>query len=418
MIVGGGQAALAMSYHLRQRGREHIILERRRVAERWRSERWDSLRFQLPNRWLELPGKPYAGTDPDGFSHHSDVLRFVLDYAAEIRAPVRTGIEVTSLGRDEHSGYYSLETADGQIKARHVVIAIGPFQRPIIPDYSRAIPASVHQIDATCYRNPEQLPPGAVLVVGSGNSGCQIADELLHHGRRVFLAISRHSRVPRRYRGQDAIWWYETLGRFDVLIDTFPCRRYPPTVILTGIDGGYDLDPRHLGNAGARLLGRVLGITDGTLALADDAADILAAADKSYTGFIDAADALVATPGRCFDLEREDSPSSLPLLHVDTIRTLNLREENIGTIIWSSGYGYSYDWVKLPIIDANGAPVQRRGVTACPGVYFLGLHWMHTFRSAILAFVGRDAAYLADQMDRLEARTPTISVAGVSSTSP
>jgi putative flavoprotein involved in K+ transport len=318
VIVGGGQAGLAMSYHLRQQGREHVILERRRVAERWRTERWDSLRFLLPNRWLELPGKSYSGTDLEGFVHHSDVLRFVLDYATEIAAPVRTGIEVTSLSRDEDNGCYSLETADGQIKARHVVIATGPFQRPMIPDYSRAVPASVYQIDATCYRNPEQLSPRAVLIVGSGNSGCQIADELLHSGHRVFLAISRHSRVPRRYRGQDLIWWYENLGRFDVTIDTFPGRRYPPSTIITGVDGGYDLAPRHLGSAGATLLGRVLGITDSTLALADDAAKLLSAADKIYAGFIDAADALAATPAMRSELDQKDSPSSLPPLHVDS----------------------------------------------------------------------------------------------------
>ena len=229
VIIGGGQAGLAMSYHLRQRGREHIILERRRVAERWRTERWDSLRFQLPNSWLELPGKPYAGTDPNGFTHYSDVVRFIVDYAAEIAAPVRTGVEVTSLSPDEGGGY-SLETTDGQINARHVVIATGPFQRPMIPDYSRAVPSSVYQTDATHYRNPAELPPGAVLIVGTGNSGCQIADELLRSGRRVFLAISRHSRAPRRYRGKDVIWWYENLGRFDVNIDTFPGRRYPPTI--------------------------------------------------------------------------------------------------------------------------------------------------------------------------------------------
>jgi putative flavoprotein involved in K+ transport len=403
VIVGGGQAGLAMSYYLRQRGREHVIFERRRVAERWRSERWDSLRFQLPNRWLELPGNSYAGTDPEGFLHHSEVLRFVLDYAIEIAAPVRTGVEVTSLSRDEDSAYYLLETKDGAFKARHVVIATGPFQRPMIPDYSRAIPASIHQIDAACYRNPEQLSPGAVLIVGSGNSGCQIADELLRSRRNVFLAISRHGRVPRRYRGQDIIWWYENLGRFDVTIDSFPGRRYPPTSIMTGVDGGYDLDPRHLGSAGATLLGRGLGIADGALAFADDAAELLAAADKSYAAFIDAADTLAATPAMRSEVKEKDSPPSLPPLHVDSICTLKLREENIGTIIWASGYGYSFDWVKLPILGADGTPLQQRGVTACPGVYFLGLHWMHTFRSAILAFVGRDAAYLADHIDGLRA---------------
>ena len=401
VVIGGGQAGLAMSYHLRQRGREHIILERWRVAERWRTERWDSLRFQLPNVWLELPGKPYAGTDPDGFTHHSDVVRFIVDYAAEIAAPVRTGVEVTSLSPDEGSGGYALETTDGQINARHVVIATGPFQRSMIPAYSRDVPSDVYQADATHYRNPAELPPGAVLVVGTGNSGCQIADELLRSGRRVFLAIGRHSRAPRRYRGKDVIWWYENLGRFDVNIDTFPGRRYPPTSIMTGVDGGYDLDPRRLGIASVNLLGRVLSINDGTLALSDDAEKLLAAADQNYAAFIEAADKLAATPAMRSELGQTEVPAPLPPLTLDDIPTLNLREENIRAIIWANGYGFSFDWVKLPILDAKGTPVQQRGVTACPGVYFLGLHWMHTFRSAILSFVGRDASYLADHIDHL-----------------
>jgi putative flavoprotein involved in K+ transport len=399
VIIGGGQAGLAMSHHLRQRGREHIILERRQVAERWRTERWDSLRFQLPNCWLELPGKPYAGTDPNGFAHHSDVLRFIVDYSAEIAAPVRTGVEVTSLSPDEGSGGYALETRDGQINARHVVIATGPFQRPMILDYSRDVPSYVYQTDATHYRNPAELPPGAVLVIGSGNSGCQIADELLHGGRRVFIAVSRHSRVPRRYRGRDLIWWYENLGYFDVNIDTFPGRRYPPTTIMTGVDGGYDLDPRRLGIAGASLLGRVLGISDGTLALADDAENLLADAEKSHARFIEAADTLAATPEMRSELEQTEAPAPLAPPRVNGIRWLNLLDEKIGTIIWANGFGYDFGWLKLPIVDAKGAPVQQRGVSACPGVYFLGLHWMHTFRSAILPFVGRDASYLADQID-------------------
>ncbi|RUW27454.1 FAD-dependent oxidoreductase [Mesorhizobium sp. M4B.F.Ca.ET.215.01.1.1] len=401
VIIGGGQAGLAMSYHLRQRGRQHIVLERFTVAERWRSERWDSLRFQLPNRWLDLPGKPYAGTEPDGFVHHSEVLRFLVDYAAEIEAPVRTGVEVTGLSRDDRGAAYHLETANGPIRARHVVIATGPFQRPIVPGYSHAVPASICQIDATCYRNPQQLPPGAVLVVGSGNSGCQIADELLRSGRRVFLAVSRHSRVPRRYRGQDLIWWYENLGRFDVTIDSFPNRRYPPSVILTGMDGGYDLDPRRLGVEGATLLGRLVGIADGTAVLADDAVDALAAADRSYAGFLEAADHLAATTSMQSEVDQQDrSVPPLPF-QIESVPALKLSGENVRTIVWASGYAYNYDWVNLKIIDANGTPVQQRGVTPCPGVYFLGLHWMHTFRSAVLSFVGRDAAYIADHIESL-----------------
>ncbi len=402
VIVGGGQTGLAMSYHLRQRGREHIILERRRVAERWRTERWDSLRFQLPNRWLELPGKAYGGPDINGFSHHTDVIRFILDYADEIAAPVRTGVEVTRLAAAESGVGYRLETTNGQVDARNVVIATGPFQRPLIPAFGKTLPQSIYQTEAAHYRNPVELPPGAVLVVGTGNSGCQIADELLRSGRRVFLSVSRHTRVPRRYRGKDVIWWYDELGRFDVNVDTFPGRRYPPTSIMTGVNGGYDLDPRRLGNDGATLLGRVLGAEDATLALANDAGPILEAADKSYAAFIRDADALAETPAVRSTLDSPDAPEPLASPRVDEIGSLNLLEKSITSIIWANGYGYGFDWVDLPVLDAKGAPLQQRGVTACPGLYFLGLHWMHTFRSAILSFVGRDADFLASYMDRIE----------------
>ena len=243
VIIGAGQAGLVMSYHLRERGREHILLERHRVAERWRTERWDSLRFQLPNRWLTLPGKPYRGADPDGFSHYSDVIRFIEDYSAEIDAPVHAGVEVRKLERDARWGGYALETNRGKINARHVVIATGPFQRPQLAEFATDIPADIQQTHASRYRNPGELQDGAVLVVGSGNSGCQIADELLRDGRRVFLSVSRHSRVPRNYRGKDIIWWYDALGYFDVDIETLPGKRYPPPTIMTGVDGGYDLSP-------------------------------------------------------------------------------------------------------------------------------------------------------------------------------
>jgi putative flavoprotein involved in K+ transport len=398
VIVGGGQAGLAMSHHLRERQREHVILERHRVAERWRSERWDSLHFLLPNQWLSLPGKSYHGSEPGGFTHHDVVLRFVLDYAAEIDAPVRSGVNVTSLKPGDNAAY-ALDTSDGEIAARHVVIATGPFQRPLIADCAKALPKSVHQIDAIHYRNPQELPPGAVLVVGSGNSGCQIVDELLDHGRRVFFALGRHSRPPRRYRGKDVIWWFEELGRFDIPVDTFPNRKYPPTSLLTGMKGGYDLDPRRSSAAGAILLGRLTGAMDGKLAFADDAESLLAAADQSHANFIAAADKLAQTRSDLGPADPADPPAAPP---IKDIRSLDLARENIGTIIWSAGYGYDFAWVHLPILDAKGAPIQARGVTACPGVYFLGLHWMHTFRSAIMPFVGRDAEYLAEHMDGLD----------------
>jgi putative flavoprotein involved in K+ transport len=404
VIIGGGQAGLAMSYRLRERGREHVVLERRRIGERWRTERWNSLHFQLPNQWLTLPGKPYSGPDPSGFSHHVDVIRFIDEYAEEIKAPIRTGVAVTGLEVDDTNGGYAIETTNGPLNARHIVIATGPFQRPTVPDFAQAIPSFVYQTTTSAYRGPEQLPPGAVLVVGSGNSGCQIADELLRNGRRVLLAVSRHLRAPRRYRGQDVIWWYEKLGRFDVDVDTFPNRRYPPTSIMTGIDGGYDLDPGRLGRAGVRMTGRVLGADGDALFFSDDVDAFLSAADQSHAAFIDAADRLAAAPEMRGEVGPADEPVRLPPFRSEALRTIDLRKESIGTIIWASCFEFNFDWVRLPVLDGRGTPIQQRGVTACPGVYFLGLHWMHTFRSAILAFVGRDAAHIAEHMDRLESR--------------
>ncbi|MFN4141720.1 flavin-containing monooxygenase [Aestuariivirga sp.] len=401
VIIGGGQAGLVMSHHLRQRGREHIVLERHRIAERWRSERWNSLRFQLPNSWLALPGKPYQGTDADGFSHYTDVVQLLIDFAAAISAPVRTGVDVMRLARDSQSSGYVLDTTSGEIRARHVVIATGPFQRPSLPAFAAGVSSRVYQTDSSRYRSPEDLPTGAVLVVGSGNSGCQIAHELLRSGRRVLLAASRHTSVPRRYRGRDVIWWYDALGRFDVDIETLPGKRYPPTTLMTGMDGGYDISPRLLAGEGAKLVGRIRGASGERLQLGDDLGKILNAADESHAAFIAAADRWAVASEAGAELAPKETFARPGPLLVETCPELDLQEEGVRSIVWANGYGFAFDWVKLPIIGEGGAPVQRRGVTGCEGVYFLGLHWMHSFRSAILTFVERDASYLADHIDGL-----------------
>lgn len=400
IIVGGGQAGLAMSYHLRQRGREHIILERHRIAERWQSERWNSLHFQYPNWSLRLPGMACAEGDPDGFAHYPRIARFIENYASTIDAPVRTGVAVTALRRDSSSGNLEIETASGVVYARHIVIATGPFQRPLIPGFHTELPSWVYQADATSYRGPEELPSGAVLVVGSGASGSQIADELLQSGRKVFLSVSRHRRVPRRYRGKDAFWWFEKTGRLDTTIDTFPNRMYPPSTVITGANGGYDIDARRFAAEGGTLLGRVKHVVNGTLSTGDDAKQVLAEADQAYMDFVRAADAVALQPAYRGMLEEVDSrpPPAYPD-DVDGTGKLNLRDANIRAIIWCTGYRFDFDWVKVPVLDTSGAPVQQRGVTPFPGVYFLGLHWMHTFKSGQLSFVGEDAAYIADHID-------------------
>jgi putative flavoprotein involved in K+ transport len=399
VVIGGGQAGLAMSAVLQQHGREHVVLERRRVGERWRTERWDSLRFQFPNWSLQLPGHTYTGDDPDGFAHYREILRVIEDYAASTRAPVREHTDVVGLGEDGDRGFV-VSLADGSLHARRVVVATGPFQRPLVPQLSHDVSPSVLQVDPTRYRCPGELPAGAVLVVGSGASGCQIADELLVAGRRVYLSVSRHRRAPRRFRGKDIYWWLEKMGRFAQTIDSFPSRQWPPSTVITGVNGGYDVDVRHLAAEGVEVAGRVVGASGGGLAIQPDANRILDEADKAYVGFLAAARDFV---GKGVDEElAEEEPVEERRLRaaVDEVDSLDLTRENINTIIWATGYAYDFDWVKVPVFDECGRPVQQRGVTQRPGLYFLGLHWMHTFKSGLLAGVGSDATYLADHMSR------------------
>ena len=395
VVIGGGQAGLAMSYHLRERGLQHVILERRRVAERWRSERWNSLYFQFPNWSMRLPGFAYQGNDPDGFAHHPEVTRFVEDYARFIEAPVRCGVEVTALSRDTASGRFRLETNGAAIEASRVVVATGPFQRPSVPALSSALPPGIFQVHASRYLNPDQLPAGAVLVVGSGASGCQIAEELHQCGRTVYLCVSRHRRVPRRWRGRDVTWWSLAMGIMDTPIDSFPGRRMPPSTLVTGVDGGHDVDVRRYAEDGIVVLGRLNGVADGTLFLGDDAEAILAAADKSCADFKQRADDHARAAGIAMPDDEGTSAASGPIVPVPT---LDLKAANIGSVIWGTGYAFDFDWLKVPVLDERGAPVQERGVTGCANLYFLGLHWMHTFKSGVLLGVGDDAAYLADRI--------------------
>jgi putative flavoprotein involved in K+ transport len=400
VVVGGGQAGLAMSSVLQRRGREHVVLERRRIGERWRTERWDSLRFQFPNWSLQLPGYTYGGNYPDRFAHYTEILRMVEDYAVSTEAPVREHTEALALtGRGTGEGF-EVSLAEGSIHAQRVVIATGPFQRPCIPQLAIDVSPSVLQIDPTRYRSPEALPAGAVLMVGSGASGCQIADELLHAGRRVYLSVSRHRRAPRRFRGRDVYWWLEALGRFAQTIDSFPDRQYPPSTVVTGVNGGYDVNVRQLSADGVTVIGRVIGASDRNLAVQANANQVLDEADQAYISFLSAARQFIGGHGIEALLEQEEPEAPIHLTPVQEVDSLNLAKEGINTIIWATGYAYDFDWVKIPVFDHRGRPIQQRGVTPVPGLYFLGLHWMHTFKSGLLSGVGADAEFLADHMAR------------------
>jgi putative flavoprotein involved in K+ transport len=405
IVIGGGPAGLAMSTVLQRCGHEHIVLERRRVGERWRTERWDSLRFQFPNWSIQLPGYSYPGDDPDGFAHYREIVRVVEHYAASSRAPVREHTEVVGVAEDADGKGFVVSLVDGSIQARRVVLATGPFQRPFIPPMAHDVSPSVLQTDPTGYRNPQELPDGAVLVVGSGASGCQIADELLQAGRRVFLSVSRHRRAPRRFRGKDVYWWLEKLGRFDQTIDTFPDRRSPPSTVITGVNGGYDIDVRRMAADGVTVVGRVVGASERKVALAANANAILEEADQAYASFLSAAREFVTKAKLQGELAGESRADPLPLpAALEERDSLDLDRENITTILWATGYAHDYGWAKLPVFADGGRPVQNRGVTQVPGLYFLGLHWMHTFKSGLFSGVGSDAEYLAEHMGLMTGR--------------
>jgi putative flavoprotein involved in K+ transport len=401
LIVGGGQAGLAVSHMLARRGCPHLVVERGRIAERWRTERWDGLRFQFPNWSVRLPDFPFPHSDPDGFTTSPDIVEYLTAYADFIAAPIRCGVSVGTLGRGEHPSRFLADTSDGPIAAANVVVATGPYQVPIVP-----APLKDHidlfQVHASRYREPGQLPPGAVLVVGSGASGAQIAEELVRAGRHVCLSVGHHRRMPRRYRGRDLIWWLDALG-----IDQTPVEKRGPDrslPLITGAYGGHTIDFRDFAAEGVTLLGRVMAAKNGVLEIAPDLAENLASGDRAYAGFLDAVDEHVARHE--LDVPEEPGARAMrpdPACVVQPIRRLDVRAAGISSVIWATGYRCDFGWIDFPVLDARGEPVHRAGVTDVPGLYFLGLQWLSKMNSSFLSGVAGDAARLADHIARRRA---------------
>lgn len=395
VVIGGGQAGLTMSWTLGELGIDHVVLERDRVAERWRTSRWDSLMFQFPNDVLSLPGMPYTGSDPDGFTHHLEVVELLERYAALLGAPVREHTRVTAAAPLGDGWQVTTESED-ELSARAVVVATGPFQRARIPALAERLPPDVAQLHSVDYRNARALPDGAVLVVGSGASGSQIAEELVEAGRPTYLCLSRHRRVPRRHLGRDITHWLVELGLMDRTRAGWVDGRMPPTVLVTGVGGGHDVDARILGEQGVVLLGSLVDVEGSALRLADNAEPILAAADTMHDELV----RLIRDHARASGVEVPDHPAVARPGAVPPRPTLDLRDAGITTVVWATGYAFDYDWLHAPCLDDRGEPVQQRGVTEVPGLYFLGLHWMHTFRSGTFLGIGADAAYVADHLAR------------------
>ena len=354
--------------------------------------------FQFPNWSIELPGRAYAGDEPNSYSHKDDILRFIEDHLAWIRAPIRTGVNVLSLCSEANHGRYLLTTDQGDLAARNVVIATGPYQSPTIPSLASDLPIDFSQIHASEYRKPEALPPGAVLVVGSGASGCQIAEELVEAGRRVYFSVGRHRRVPRRYRGRDVFWWRRALGHLDQTADSTPKARRMTAPLVTGVRGGHDIDIRRYAAAGMTLLGHVLNARDGRIAFASDLEQNLANGDRTFADFKRAVDDYALASGIDAPSAPGEAEPTPAIVAPEAIGEIDVHRAGIGSVIWATGYALDFGWVKLPIFDEFGQPAHRRGVTAAPGVYLLGLAWLHKVKSSFLYGVGEDAKYVAERI--------------------
>ena len=396
VVVGAGHAGLAMSFVLTELGIGHVVLERHRVAERWRSERWNSFRLLTPNWATWLPGWHYTGPEPDGFMVGPEVVDYLESYARSFAAPVRDGVEVNALNAGDGDELL-LSTSDGDLRARHVVVATGAFQAPRLPAVAADIPSDVHTLHSNAYRSPEQLPAGAVLVVGTGASGQQIADELVTAGRRVFVSVGRHRRVPRRYRGRDHYWWLENTGYYDSTVDDVPPeqRGGGGSPALTGNKGGaYDLDLRDIAARGATLLGRITSIDGRVLRFAPDLADTLAKGDRGYDQFVawveQHLDAVAPVDHADPTPDFPDPPEV-----ADPITAVDLDVEGISTVVFATGFRPAFgEWIHVPVLEDNGSPRHYRGTTAHPGLHFVGLHWLYRQRSAFIRGAEEDARYL------------------------
>lgn len=393
LVVGAGQAGVAMSEHLSDNGVPHLVLERDRIAERWRTMRWDSLVANGPAWHDRFPGMEFQDVAGDAFATKDQVAGYFEAYAEKINAPVRTGVEVTSVTRNEGRPGFRVETSEGVIDARYVVAATGPFQRPVIPPIvpADAAPLQIHSSD---YRNPAQLPEGNVLVVGAGSSGVQIADELQRSGRQVFLSVGPHDRPPRSYRGRDFCWWLGVLNLWD--LETPPAGAEHVTIAVSGARGGHTVDFRALEAIGIQLVGLTDAYDDGVLTFREDLAENITNGDANYLALLRAADEYVERNG--LDLPEEPQAHILgpdPAAAVDPLLSVDLAEAGITSIVWATGFALDYGWLQVDAFDEAGKPVHRRGVSAEPGIYFLGLPWLSRRGSSFIWGVWHDAKHIA-----------------------
>jgi len=404
IVVGGGQAGLSVSYCLKQQGIDHLVLEGRKVAFSWRDERWDTFCLVTPNWQCQLPGYPYAGPDPQGFMLKDEIVAYVEGYKKTFELPVREGVMVESLVETNGLGpaRFELKTSQGVFTAEQVVVATGCYHKAFLPEYASEIPASIVTQHSSNYKNPESLPEGAVLVVGSGQSGAQIAEDLHLAGRKVHLAVGAAPRCARRYRGRDVVEWLDDLGYYNIPIDQHPNReqvRDKTNHYVTGRDGGRDIDLRKMALEGMELYGPLTTVKAGVASFKPELKQNLDGADAVYRSINRTIDAFIEKQNIDAPVEADYSPPWEP---VGEPEALDLIGAGVSAILFCAGFASDFSWVKPPVLDARGFPLHERGVTDTAGLYFIGLPWLHTWGSGRFSGVGRDAGYIVQHIVQMQ----------------
>ena len=394
-IVGGGQAGLSMSFFLKNSGVDHVVFERREAMHVWRSRRWDSFCLVTPNWQCDLPGHPYSGLDPDGFMRRDEILAYLAAFKRSVNAPLREGVAVTRAAPRTDGGF-DVATSDGDFVADQLVVAAGAYDAPIIPRSAERLPSSIMQIHSEQYRNPADLPDGAVLVVGSGQSGAQIAEDLHLAGRKVHLAVGGAPRCARFYRGRDVVAWLGDMNYYAMPVERHPLRegvRDNTNHYVTGRDGGRDIDLRKFALEGMALYGLLKNIDGAKIFFAPTLNGALDEADRVYNGINASIDKYIA------DNDISAPPPSIyaPLWHpVEETAALDLEKAGVTSIVWCIGFQPDFRWLDAPVFNGAGQPQHRRGVSPQAGLYFLGLPWLHTWGSGRFSGVARDAKYLSE----------------------
>ncbi len=393
VVVGGGQAGLSVSYHLKQCGIEHLVFEKYTAAHTWATQRWDTFCLVTPNWQCDLPGHRYDGPDPDGFMKKDEIVAYLKAFVAKVNPPIREGVTVTRVVRRD-DGLFSVQTSEGDYTANEVVVASGGYHTPIIPRMAEKLPPAITQIHSNQYRNPAQLPEGEVLVVGSGQSGAQIAEDLHLAGRKVHLAVGDAPRCARFYRGRDVVTWLADMGYYEMTVDNHPLRdgvRDNTNHYVTGRDGGRDIDLRRFATEGMKLYGLMEDYQDGSLRFRDDLKRSLDQADRTYNGINAAIDKYIAEEG--IDAPAQDHYA--PIWEPDEpVLSLALDSSGITSVVWCIGFTPDFRWLDASVFNGAGSPKHKRGVTNEDGVYFIGLPWLNTWGSGRFGAVGRDAEYI------------------------